>query len=146
LTTFILHFVLILVLWLTTLTIRSNQIKKFYLKSVHFITVQHKLSRAFQTKYFKGELMCFRRGSVSSLYSWDLQIVYSLTDGDLFHVNAFTCISHVIKMKIKIISGRGLLKSLWLLSFFIILYWYWFVVTLTIRFLNITCFWKFFFC
>jgi hypothetical protein len=25
------------------------QIKKFYLKSVHFITVQHKLSRAFQT-------------------------------------------------------------------------------------------------
>jgi adenine specific DNA methylase Mod len=30
----------------------SNQIKsikKFYLKSVHFITVQHKLSRAFQT-------------------------------------------------------------------------------------------------
>jgi hypothetical protein len=29
--------------------IKSNQIKKFYLKSVHFITVQHKLSRAFQT-------------------------------------------------------------------------------------------------
>jgi hypothetical protein len=28
---------------------KSNQIKKFYLKSVHFITVQHKLSRAFQT-------------------------------------------------------------------------------------------------
>ena len=29
----------------------TNQIKikKFYLKSVHFITVQHKLSRAFQT-------------------------------------------------------------------------------------------------
>jgi hypothetical protein len=27
----------------------QNQIKKFYLKSVHFITVQHKLSRAFQT-------------------------------------------------------------------------------------------------
>jgi hypothetical protein len=27
----------------------SNQINKFYLKSVHFITVQHKLSRAFQT-------------------------------------------------------------------------------------------------
>ena len=28
----------------------SNQIKsKFYLKSVHFITAQHKLSRAFQT-------------------------------------------------------------------------------------------------
>ena len=29
----------------------SNQIKikKFYLKSVHFITIQHKLSRAFQT-------------------------------------------------------------------------------------------------
>ena len=27
----------------------SNQIKKFYLKLVHFITVQHKLSRAFQT-------------------------------------------------------------------------------------------------
>ena len=26
-----------------------NQIKKFYLKSVHFITIQHKLSRAFQT-------------------------------------------------------------------------------------------------
>jgi hypothetical protein len=26
-----------------------NQIKKFYLKSVHFISVQHKLSRAFQT-------------------------------------------------------------------------------------------------
>ena len=25
------------------------QIKKFYLKSVHFITIQHKLSRAFQT-------------------------------------------------------------------------------------------------
>jgi hypothetical protein len=25
------------------------KIKKFYLKSVHFITVQHKLSRAFQT-------------------------------------------------------------------------------------------------
>ena len=30
-------------------TVSSNQIKKFYLKSVHFITVQHKLSRAFQT-------------------------------------------------------------------------------------------------
>ena len=29
--------------------IKSNQIKKFYLKSVHFITIQHKLSRAFQT-------------------------------------------------------------------------------------------------
>jgi hypothetical protein len=29
--------------------ITSNQIKKFYLKSVHFITIQHKLSRAFQT-------------------------------------------------------------------------------------------------
>ena len=29
--------------------LESNQIKKFYLKSVHFITVQHKLSRAFQT-------------------------------------------------------------------------------------------------
>ena len=28
---------------------KSNQIKKFYLKSVHFITIQHKLSRAFQT-------------------------------------------------------------------------------------------------
>jgi hypothetical protein len=28
----------------------QNQIKKFYLKSVHFITVQHKLSRAFQTE------------------------------------------------------------------------------------------------
>ena len=30
---------------------QSNQIKikKFYLKSVHFITIQHKLSRAFQT-------------------------------------------------------------------------------------------------
>jgi hypothetical protein len=28
---------------------KSNQIKKFYLKSVHFITVQHKLPRAFQT-------------------------------------------------------------------------------------------------
>jgi hypothetical protein len=28
---------------------KSNQIKKFYLKSVHFITLQHKLSRAFQT-------------------------------------------------------------------------------------------------
>jgi hypothetical protein len=27
----------------------QNQIKKFYLKSVHFITIQHKLSRAFQT-------------------------------------------------------------------------------------------------
>jgi hypothetical protein len=29
----------------------SNQIKikKLYLKSVHFITIQHKLSRAFQT-------------------------------------------------------------------------------------------------
>ena len=26
-----------------------TQIKKFYLKSVHFITAQHKLSRAFQT-------------------------------------------------------------------------------------------------
>jgi hypothetical protein len=26
-----------------------NQIKKFYLKSVHFIIIQHKLSRAFQT-------------------------------------------------------------------------------------------------
>ena len=37
--------------------IKSNQIKKFYLKSVHFITIQHKLSRAFQTDmeciYFK---------------------------------------------------------------------------------------------
>jgi hypothetical protein len=28
----------------------QNQIKKFYLKSVHFITIQHKLSRAFQTE------------------------------------------------------------------------------------------------
>ena len=27
----------------------KSKIKKFYLKSVHFITVQHKLSRAFQT-------------------------------------------------------------------------------------------------
>jgi len=38
---------------LTTLLLNTyqykNQIKKFYLKSVHFITVQHKLSRAFQT-------------------------------------------------------------------------------------------------
>ena len=42
-------------------------------------------------------------------------------------------------------QNKSLLKctSLWQLSFFI-LYWYWFVVTLTIRFLNITCFWKFF--
>jgi hypothetical protein len=30
-------------------TLKSNQIKTFYLKSVPFITVQHKLSRAFQT-------------------------------------------------------------------------------------------------
>jgi hypothetical protein len=29
--------------------VQSNQIKMFYLKSVHFITIQHKLSRAFQT-------------------------------------------------------------------------------------------------
>jgi hypothetical protein len=29
--------------------VKSNQIKICYLKSVHFITVQHKLSRAFQT-------------------------------------------------------------------------------------------------
>ena len=32
-----------------TSLVKSNQIKKFYLKSVHFITIQHKLSRAFQT-------------------------------------------------------------------------------------------------
>ena len=30
-------------------SVKSNQIKKFYLKSVHFIAIQHKLSRAFQT-------------------------------------------------------------------------------------------------
>jgi hypothetical protein len=30
-------------------TLKSYQIKTFYLKSVPFITVQHKLSRAFQT-------------------------------------------------------------------------------------------------
>jgi hypothetical protein len=30
----------------------QNQIKKFYLKSVHFITIQHKLSRAFQTDIY----------------------------------------------------------------------------------------------
>jgi hypothetical protein len=29
--------------------LKSNQIKKFYLKSLHFITVQHKLSRTFLT-------------------------------------------------------------------------------------------------
>jgi hypothetical protein len=33
---------------------KSNQIKKFYLKSVHFITIQHKLSRAFQTFAYLG--------------------------------------------------------------------------------------------
>ena len=31
------------------LAIHLYQIKKFYLKSVHFTTIQHKLSRAFQT-------------------------------------------------------------------------------------------------
>jgi hypothetical protein len=33
---------------LTELALNNNQ-SKFYLKSVHFITIQHKLSRAFQT-------------------------------------------------------------------------------------------------
>jgi hypothetical protein len=36
----------------------KNQIEKFYLKSVHFITVQHKLSRAFQTDMVGVELWC----------------------------------------------------------------------------------------
>jgi hypothetical protein len=36
--------------------VSSNQIKKFYLKSVHFITVQHKLSRAFQTDIVMGAI------------------------------------------------------------------------------------------
>jgi hypothetical protein len=31
------------------ISFKSNQIKKFYLNSVHFITVQHKPLRAFQT-------------------------------------------------------------------------------------------------
>ena len=54
--------------------------------------------------------MCFRRGSVSSLYSWHLQIIYSLTDlFMLMHLHVH-CISHVIKLKIKIISDSGLLK------------------------------------
>ena len=39
--------------FIVNIYILSNQIKikikKFYLKSVHFITIQHKLSRAFQT-------------------------------------------------------------------------------------------------
>jgi hypothetical protein len=35
---------------------KSNQIKKFYLKSVHFITVQHKLSTAFQTEMHNNKL------------------------------------------------------------------------------------------
>ena len=39
--------------------IKSNQIKKFYLKSIHFITVQHKLSRAFQTDMHNKRLVQF---------------------------------------------------------------------------------------
>ena len=35
------------------------KIKKFYLKSVHFITVQHKLSRAFQTDMHNKRLVQF---------------------------------------------------------------------------------------
>ena len=54
--------------------------------------------------------MCFRRGSIVSYVHRHLQIVYSLTDWRLFHVNAYTCISHVFKLKIKIISDRELLK------------------------------------
>ena len=37
------------VIYVINTVIKSNQIKKFYLKSVHFITIQHKLSRAFQS-------------------------------------------------------------------------------------------------
>ena len=90
---------------------RMKVVKDSYI-SINFYFVENIQSQMKQTpiKYFTGELMCFRRGSVSSLYSRDLQIVYSLTDGDLFHVNAFTCISHAIKLKIKIISGNGLFK------------------------------------
>jgi hypothetical protein len=53
--------------------------------SINFYFVENIQSQIKQTpiKYFKGELL---------------------------HVNAFTCISHVIKLKIKIISGRGLFK------------------------------------
>ena len=47
----------------------------------------------------------------------------------------------VLSFVIVYFQNKSLLKctSLWQLSFFI-LYWYWFVVTLTIRFLNITYF------
>jgi hypothetical protein len=35
--------------WFNFCVCNFQQINKFYLMSVHFITVQHKLSRAFQT-------------------------------------------------------------------------------------------------
>ena len=55
-------------------------------------------------KYFKGN-SCASEGVQQFLIFIDI-----LTDYRLFHVNAYTCISHVFKLKIKIISDRGLLK------------------------------------
>ena len=51
------------------------QIKKFYLKSVHFITVQHKLSRAFQTDMVGVELWCLM----------PLLIIFQLYSGGQFY-------------------------------------------------------------